>query len=69
MWTGLRFSADLNVAVIGVWRSSDAFWKKPLPPVRTLSVLLGCNDGDRADAVLSGIVGKRLTYQTASAGV
>ncbi|MEO7655607.1 MAG: IS1595 family transposase [Sphingomicrobium sp.] len=28
---------------------------------------LGCNDGDRADAMLRGIVGKRLTYQTASA--
>ena len=25
---------------------------------------LGCNDGDRADALLRGIVGKRLTYQT-----
>ncbi|MDE8650972.1 IS1595 family transposase [Novosphingobium album (ex Liu et al. 2023)] len=27
----------------------------------------GCNDADRADALLSGIIGKRLTYQTASA--
>ena len=25
---------------------------------------LGCNDADRADALLSGIVGKRLMYQT-----
>jgi transposase-like protein len=25
---------------------------------------LGCNDADRADALLTGIVGKRLTYQT-----
>lgn len=31
-------------------------------------VALGCNDADRADALLNGIVGKRLTYQTASAG-
>lgn len=30
-------------------------------------VALGCNDTDRADTLLSGIVGKRLTYQTASA--
>jgi len=30
-------------------------------------VALGCNDADRADALLQGIVGKRLTYQTASA--
>jgi transposase-like protein len=30
-------------------------------------VALGYNDADRADALLSGIVGKRLTYQTASA--
>ncbi|GGN53715.1 DDE transposase [Novosphingobium indicum] len=30
-------------------------------------VALGCNDADRADALLSGIIGKRLTYQTASA--
>lgn len=28
---------------------------------------LGCNDEDRTDAMLRGIVGKRLTYQTASA--
>jgi transposase-like protein len=28
---------------------------------------LGCNDGDRADALLRGIVGKRLTYQVAGA--
>lgn len=28
---------------------------------------LGCNDADRADRVLSGIVGKRLTYQTTAA--
>ena len=34
VWAGLRFSADLNVAVIGVWRSGGGFWKKPLPPVR-----------------------------------
>ena len=27
-------------------------------------VALGCNDGERADRLLSGIVGKRLTYQT-----
>ena len=25
----------------------------------------GCNDGDRADRLLRGIVGKRLTYATA----
>ena len=30
-------------------------------------VALGCNDTDRADALLSGIVGKRLTYETTSA--
>ncbi|WP_430444075.1 IS1595 family transposase [Sphingorhabdus contaminans] len=30
-------------------------------------VALGYNDADRADTLLSGIVGKRLTYQTASA--
>jgi transposase-like protein len=28
---------------------------------------LGCNDADRADALLKGIVGKRLTYQTVGA--
>jgi hypothetical protein len=27
----------------------------------------GCNDGDRADRMLRGIVGKRLTYQTTAA--
>jgi len=32
-------------------------------------VALGCNDADRADALLSGIIGKRLTYQTARARV
>jgi transposase-like protein len=30
-------------------------------------VALGCNDEDRANRLLSGIVGKRLTYQTACA--
>lgn len=30
---------------------------------------LGCNDADRADALLSGIIGKRLTYQTTGARV
>jgi hypothetical protein len=30
-------------------------------------IALGCNDEDRANRLLSGIVGKRLTYQTASA--
>ena len=30
-------------------------------------VALGCNDGDRADALLNGIVGKRLTYETIGA--
>jgi transposase-like protein len=30
-------------------------------------VALGCNDADRADALLSGVIGKRLTYQTTSA--
>jgi transposase-like protein len=29
-------------------------------------VALGCNDADRADALLTGIVGKRLTYKSAS---
>ncbi len=29
-------------------------------------VALGCNDGDRADAMLRGIVGKRLTYNPAN---
>lgn len=29
---------------------------------------LGCNDGDRADRLLAGIIGKRLTYQTACIG-
>ena len=33
----------------------------------TNRVALGYNDADRADILLSGIVGKRLTYQTASA--
>ncbi|HKX78734.1 MAG TPA: IS1595 family transposase [Novosphingobium sp.] len=28
---------------------------------------LGCNDADRADALLSGVVGKRLTYETIGA--
>ena len=27
---------------------------------------LGCNDADRTDRLLAGVVGKRLTYQTAS---
>ena len=31
-------------------------------------VALGCNDADRADALLLGVVGKRLTYQTTGAG-
>ncbi len=30
-------------------------------------VALGCNDADRADALLSGIIGKRLTYAQSSA--
>jgi transposase-like protein len=30
-------------------------------------IALGCNDADRADRLLSGIVGKRLTYQTTCA--
>jgi transposase-like protein len=30
-------------------------------------VALGCNDSDRADALLSGIIGKRLTYAQSSA--
>ena len=30
-------------------------------------IALGCNDEDRADRLLSGIVGKRLTYQTTCA--
>ena len=25
-------------------------------------IVLGCNDADRADAMLKGIIGKRLTY-------
>ena len=29
---------------------------------------LGCNDADRADALLKGIVGKRLTYETTGRG-
>jgi transposase-like protein len=29
---------------------------------------LGCNDGDRADALLKGVVGKRLTYETTGRG-
>ena len=29
---------------------------------------LGCNDSDRADVLLRGIVGKRLTYQRSHAG-
>ena len=33
----------------------------------TNRIATGCNDADRADAMLQGIVGKRLTYQTASA--
>lgn len=30
-------------------------------------IALGCNDADRADALLKGITGKRLTYQTIGA--
>ena len=30
-------------------------------------VALGYNDSDRADALLQGVVGKRLTYQTTGA--
>jgi transposase-like protein len=33
----------------------------------THRVAIGCNDADRADAMLRGIVGKRLTYETTSA--
>jgi transposase-like protein len=29
---------------------------------------LGCNDADRADRLLTGVIGKRLTYQTTSVG-
>jgi len=29
---------------------------------------LGCNDGERADRLLAGVVGKRLTYQRTNAG-
>lgn len=29
---------------------------------------LGCNDGDRADRLLAGVVGKRLTYETTGRG-
>jgi hypothetical protein len=32
-------------------------------------IATGANDEDRADAMLRGIVGKRLTYQTAFARV
>ncbi|MDO7837060.1 IS1595 family transposase [Sphingobium sp. HBC34] len=32
-------------------------------------IALGCNDADRADALLSGIIGKRLTYAQSSARV
>lgn len=35
----------------------------------THRVATGCNDADRADAMLRGIVGKRLTYQQTGAGV
>jgi hypothetical protein len=30
-------------------------------------IATGCNDADRADAMLRGIVGKRLTYQRTAA--
>ena len=30
-------------------------------------VALGCNDADRADAMLKGVIGKRLTYETIGA--
>ena len=33
----------------------------------THRVAIGCNDADRADAMLRGVVGKRLTYETTSA--
>jgi transposase-like protein len=33
----------------------------------TNRVATGCNDADRADAMLAGVVGKRLTYQTVGA--
>jgi transposase-like protein len=33
----------------------------------THRVATGCNDSDRADAMLRGVVGKRLTYETTSA--
>ena len=33
----------------------------------TNRIATGCNDADRTDAMLRGVVGKRLTYQTASA--
>jgi transposase-like protein len=35
----------------------------------TNRVATGCNDADRTDAMLMGIVGKRLTYQTTAAGL
>lgn len=31
-------------------------------------IALGCNDGDRADAMLKGVVGKRLTYKRTGLG-
>ena len=31
-------------------------------------IALGCNDGDRADAMLQGVIGKRLTYKRTNAG-
>lgn len=34
----------------------------------TNRIALGCNDSDRAERLLSGIVGKRLTYQRSHAG-
>jgi transposase-like protein len=32
-------------------------------------IALGCNDGDRADEMLRGVIGKRLTYKRTSLGV
>jgi transposase-like protein len=35
----------------------------------THRVATGCNDADRADAMLRGVVGKRLTYQQTGSGI
>jgi transposase-like protein len=53
----LSISTAARATFIAIWPS--------LSSGITTETALGCNDTDRADRALEGIMGKRLTYQTA----